>query len=355
MEPNAYGYYKSALKLKLPVSRMDVVFGFKLTLGKQNYHFSYCNTPINSGVSAMISLNKGMCNNLLRSEGIPVPKAAMLDYKTFSLDKLITVTKHLKFPVVVKPLMWSFWGKDVICNIPNIQKLFEESERLIQHHEWLYIEEFYSNLQSYRVLVFKNKILDIIARDPANVTGDGKKTIERLVADENARRAKKATFIGQINFDTESSYCLQDQKLTKHSIPKKGQVVFIGHTSNASRGGTIRSVPNEMCNENKKLFMKIRKTLNMDLTGIDVECKSLMEPIQDSGGVIIEVNHNPSIRIHEEGLGGKVALVTMPIMRSFIYKHPISYFLSLFRFKAFTLCFLSVCVAMAVGFWMAYG
>jgi len=69
--------------------------------------------------------------------------------------------------------------------------------------------------------------------------------------------------------------------------------------------------------------------LNLKIMGIDIQCEDIMKPITASTGVIIEVNRNPSIRIHHEPLKGEPIAVGSMVMRRLIYRHPISYIYSL--------------------------
>ncbi|WP_019215879.1 hypothetical protein [Legionella tunisiensis] len=48
----------------------------------------------------------------------------------------------------------------------------------------------------------------------------------------------------------------------------------------------------------------------MNIVGFDVECPDIDIPIQASGGVIIEANPTPSIRIHEKPMEGAPVMVS---------------------------------------------
>lgn len=330
---NTEAYYNSALKLGLNVQREPSFQGFTVFLANKHYHFSLMTTPYNSGMSFYIANNKFMMNRLLKARNIPVPESVELKFTEFSLEKLLEVTKHLIFPLVVKPKAWTSYGTDVICGISDMKTLFDICETLFKYYPELVIEEYYGKLNSYRVLIFKNKILDVLYRQSARVTGDGKSTITQLVEAENLRRKETSSLLQPIGFNLETDICLKDQKLTKDNVPKQGKKIILNYTVNTSRGGTIKSYTGKICPENLKLFKKITTALNLELAGIDIECKSLELPIEETSGVIIEANPSPSVRIHEEGIGGKKVFVTRTIMRSFIYMHPFGYLWSLLRFK----------------------
>ena len=346
MKYNTHLYYESGLKLGLPVVKNDATDGFNVRLGGKNYYFFNSTTPLNNGVSTIISSHKFTANQLLYVLNIPVPKADILYIEEFSYDKLIEVTKSFKFPVVVKPQAWSMVGKDVICNIPNLAILYEFCVLLFKTNTTLSLEEFHPNLNGYRVLVFENKVIDVLARYPAMVIGDGKHSIEKLVERTNLKRVKENSFYGLIRFDFEAEQALKEQKLTPKDVPKKGQKVIMGYACNASRGGFVRSYKGRICSYNKKLFIKIAKELNLDIAGIDVHCQSLHVPLREGNGIILEVNCSPSVRIHEGGIPGHEIAMSMKVMRTFIYKHPFSYVFNLFKLPGFRSIFIKIFISL---------
>ncbi len=335
MDKNSQVYFNSALKLGLPVEEFEAIDGFRMKLGKHHYYFFDKVMPNNNASSAYVSNNKFAVNAILSKANIPVPKASKILTRDFNYEVLVNGIAGLKFPLVVKPTMFSGMGVDVVCNIPNIHSLFTECEKLVPFYPSLLIEEFHGNLLEYRVLIFENKIIELIERTPATVIGNGKSTIEDLVEKANIQRLSLSNILKPIVFDFEADVSLKNQGLTKNSIPAEGECIPLGFTCNSSRGGSVKVVENKMCKENKKLFLKVAKLLNLQLVGLDVKCKSLFEPIIKTKGVIIEANYCPSIRIHEDGISGVKSQVTMTIMKSFIYKHPIGYLMHLMSNKKF--------------------
>lgn len=341
MDPNSKIYYNSATKLNLPVEECKELEGFILKLGSNNYYFYNKITPYNYTSSTTVSTDKFAMNAILKAANIPVPKARKIDSYSFTYDLLLATVSDLKFPLVVKPTLYTSFGQDVICNIRNMPLLFQQCEKLRKYHSLLSIEEYHGNLQDYRVLVFKNKIIAVTERFPSAVTGNGTDTIEELIKIENIKRSKLVDFLKPIQMDFEFEQSLLTQKLTKDSIPEKGRKIVLGYVCNCSRGGTIKYRSTKMCNENKKLFLKVANILNLELTGIDVACKSLDEPIIGTNGIIIEANPCPSVRIHNEN-------VTILIMKSFIYKHPIDYLVHLLTSKGL-LSYIVILIVMVIA------
>nr|WP_051190565.1 UDP-N-acetylmuramyl peptide synthase [Legionella moravica] len=355
MDRNAERYYKSSKALFLPVKPIEEINGFELVLGSRHYLFRECETPFNNISSSNIAANKYCTSKLLEKAGIPVPQAVAIHIEDFQQNKTRELIADLKFPLVIKPLLDGSKGKDVLCNIQTLDQLMHFLSHYFTIYDYLIIEEFHGNLNSYRVLVFNRRVIGVVQRYPACVIGDGTHTIEQLIALTNKERKTINDFLGPIVMDDEGKIKLKELGKSADYVPAVGERITLAYTSNATRGGTYESLGTRMCKENQRLMSKVASVLNLGLAGIDVECADLNIPITQSNGVIIEVNHRPSVRIHELPLTGKPHLVTRTIMRSFIYRHPLSYLYALYTRKptAFYIRATTACILIGILYWLA--
>ena len=329
MDKNAERYYQSALRFLLPVNHVPEIEGFEIKLGKKRYFFRGSQTPCNNSMSVDIARNKYCMNQLLHQAGLPVPKATAIDITDFEQDAIAAAVADLSFPLVLKPLQGSK-GQDVLCNIQTIEQLKYHASVLFREHHLLTIEEFHGDLNSYRVLVFKKKVIGVVLRYPAHVIGDGEHTLQELIELANIERAKINEILAPIVVDDEVQIRLNELGLTLSNVPQKDERIRLCYTCNSSRGGTFESVSKKICKKNRKLVIKAAGVLNLKLVGFDLVCTDINTPIADSAGVIIEANFRPSIRIHEESMIGRSVNVTKSIVRDFIYQHPLSYLYSLY-------------------------
>lgn len=313
------------MELLLPTELINTIEGFAVRLGKRQYYFRGGDTPFNDYCSANIALNKYCMNKVLEKDGIPVPKAIVLHVKEFEQGELEASIVDLKFPLVAKPTKNGYRGRDVLCNIQTLGQLKHYLEKTFPYYEYLTIEEFHAKLKSYRILVFNKHVIGVIRRYPAHVVGDGKHTIEELVGLTNVRRAKLNDALGNIVIDDECRIKLNELNLSVDYIPQQDERIFLAYTCNATRGGTFKSLGTQICKENSRLMIRAAARLNLNIVGIDVECEDINVPIEQSRGVIIEMNVNPSVKIHEIPMSGIPTRVTKKIMRSLIYRHPFSY------------------------------
>ena len=324
-------------------------------MGKRYYLFRGSETPFNNSSSASIAGDKFGTNKLLEMGGIPVPKAIFLHVSDFQAGYLEERILGLQFPVVIKPLINGAKGLDVLCNIPSMAQLTLFLSQYFLRHDYLLIEEFHGNLKSYRVLVFNRRVVGVVLRFPASVIGDGRHTIKELVELTNTQRLLNNA-LGPILIDEECHIKLNELGLDVEHIPAEGVRIVLCYTSNASRGGLYKSLGKKICKKNRQLMIKAATLLNLDFTGIDVECTDITIPIESSKGVIIEVNHRPSIRIHELPISGEPILVTRKIIRSFIYRHPLSYLQALYtnpRTGVYFRCFILGCIV-AISYYLMH-
>ena len=336
MDKNAYLYYQSACFLKLPSKLLDKIEGFEVMLGNRRYFFRGGETPYNAGSSISVAINKYCMNNILSDAGFPVPKAVAIHCTDFKEEKIKAIMEDLSFPLVVKPMIGTSMGTDVICNITNINQLQKMMAKRFKSHYFLSLEEFHPNLNSYRVLVFYNKVIGVVQRFSARIVGDGIHSIKELIVLTNKERMKlkDKVSLGPIKVDDECLIRLDELNLTQDMVPMLNETIVLCYTCNSSRGGTMKSLGKMICKENARLLCQAAKVLNLNIVGFDVVCEDICIPIEDSPGVIIEANHNPDISIHEHPMFGTPNIVSRRIMKRIIWRHPLSYLIALYKNKA---------------------
>ena len=330
MELNNSLYYKSAIALKLPVKQIESIFTFEVILGKHGYFFFNSATPFNKQSSYIVADNKYCMNKLLDEAGLPVPKATAYSKNEFNKTKIEDIPLNLCFPLVVKPSKGTALGNDVLCNIQTHAELRFYMRLYYQRHSLLSIEEFHGGLNSYRVLVFYNKVIAVLQRFPAAITGNGVNTVRELIELTNLERTKRSLELIKLD-DFEIMIRLKELKITLDTVIPNKKTITIIYTCNRTRGGTTLSLGKQIHPENANLFRRAARTLNMDFVGFDVECEDILKPISETKGVIIEANPCPDIGIHEKPMSGPSVPVSKIMMRRLIYKHPLAFLAGLYR------------------------
>lgn len=330
MNKNTECYYQNALQMHLPVVYDSFTETMSLRLGKKSYFFFRSVSPLNCYTSAEISKNKHAVSHLLSQSGFPVPKTCAIHANDFEEGKLDEIILDLSFPLVVKPVDGGL-GENVLCNIQNREQLNQYLIEKLPEYDYLLIQEFHGNLQSYRVLVLNKKVIGVVLRHPSQVVGNGQHNLQELIDLTNLERQKISDALGPICVDTECNIRLAELGIDLNFIPKNGEQVVLGYTSNATRGGTYISLGKRICKENERFFVRAAKVLDLSLVGFDVQCTDINVSIERSEGVIIEANHGPSVRIHEKPMAGTRVSVCKKILRRLIYRHPLAYLYTLYQ------------------------
>lgn len=331
LNKNTEYYYQAAQNYFLPTQLLPEIDGFEICFAQKRLFFRGSDTPFNNCASSLLTDNKYFMNQLLRRAGIPVPKAVVFEREGFTETLFIKKMSEMKFPVVLKPTQDTSRGTDVLCNIQNVEELKRHLDMAFQKYSLLTIEEFHRGL-NYRVLILKKKIVGVVLRKPAAVTGDGVHSLAELIQIENKKRAALSPILKPIQVDEECFIRLNEIGISLEYIPGPEEEVQLCYTSNATRGGSFISLSQKICKKNKRLLIRVADVFNLDFVGIDVVCSDINMPMEKSG-VIIEANNSPSIRIHLEPIQGTPNFVNKKLIRRLIYQYPFQYLFGLYQNK----------------------
>ena len=81
-------------------------------------------------------------------------------------------------------------------------------------------------------------------------------------------------------------------------MPRKGTRVFLRNNANLSTGGTATDVTDDVHPEIAARAVAAAKMIGLDLCGVDVVCESVLRPLENQAGGVIEVNAAPGLRMH---------------------------------------------------------
>ncbi|MFL5763535.1 MAG: cyanophycin synthetase [Bacteroidia bacterium] len=246
-------------------------------------------------IAVDVSCDKELTKQLLSKALLPVPKGFAIK----SLEKLEELVGELAYPLVAKPLD-GHQGIGITSNITNFEDLkaaFIEAQRF---SETVIIEKYISG-SDFRFLVIGYKLIAVAKRTPACVAGDGRSTIEQLVAAANAdpkRGDGHSNHLTRIKIDNHTLNLLRQNNLTLSSVPGSGEIIYLKGTANISMGGTAEDVTDDVHPENKLLAERTAQIIGLDVCGIDIMAPDISSPITSNGGAIVEVNAAPGLRMH---------------------------------------------------------
>ncbi|MDP3638938.1 MAG: Mur ligase family protein, partial [Azonexus sp.] len=91
---------------------------------------------------------------------------------------------------------------------------------------------------------------------------------------------------------------LAEQGYNADTIPPRGTRVVLRNNANLSTGGTASDVTDDVHPELAACAVAAAQTVGLDICGIDVVCDTMLKPLEDQGGGIVEVNAAPGLRMH---------------------------------------------------------
>ncbi len=256
-------------------------------------------TSLDNYVAIMIMENKYITNKLLREKGLNTPKGIKIS-NDYNLNEIYLKFKERK--IVVKPLTTNFGlGISILDEKYTINKLEQAITLALNEDSEVLIEEFIKG-EEYRFLIIGDEVIGILNRIPANVVGNGKKTIKELVEDKNQSPLRGENYskpLQKIKLGEIEKFVLSQQGFTFESIPKENKVIYLRENSNVSNGGEPIDVTDEVHESYKALAIKASKTLGVNVTGLDMIIENINDAANEKNHSIIELNFNPALHIHK--------------------------------------------------------
>ena len=216
-------------------------------------------------------------------------KKKIFDYKTITKIWLknndLPYVKEINYDnidinekIVIKPINDKCGNGIYIDKRKNLPKKLPEN----------YMAEEFVYGNNYRIIVYKGRIISIILRTGAHITGDGINTIEKLINIENENRCN----------DTKLYCDLKCKKFLK-TILKKNQIYYVNPVSNYAKGGTIKSIDiKKINNEIKEICNKIYKLLNVNIFGVDFICENIEKNFNNQTYAINELEFYNDVGLH---------------------------------------------------------
>ncbi|MBD3362432.1 hypothetical protein GF362_01815 [Candidatus Dojkabacteria bacterium] len=287
-------YLSAAEKLKLNIEIYDKEYSYcRIYNDEKELYIRGITLGVNNYVPIRTAENKHLTYRILHKNDLPVPKQKLFEID--ETDKIIGYCEQ-NFPVVIKPEDSSL-GKGVTVNINSTDEIEPAIQEVSLIGKKKVLVEDYVKGTDYRILIYRNKILDVLKRIPPYVIGDGEKSIKELIASKNKEREKLRLKLIQVDKTVENF--LQDQKLNLNSVLKKGHKVEVRPTCNFALGGETKRIDIKKIHpDTKKMFLEVFKYSKLNLCGIDYITENIYESYKKVGGYINENNGCPNIYIH---------------------------------------------------------
>ncbi len=260
--------------------------------GKGSRRFMSSFSDETSLIGSNIARNKMTSNNLLKMAGLPV--AEQVHVLDLAMAKLKAA--EMGYPVVIKPASLDN-GRGVYPGIFSEKDLGHCFDLVLEHSKSVILEKHIPG-DSFRVEVTKGNIIAIRQRIYPVVTGDGKKTIEMLVAelnDSDQRSDSDFSALKTIAVNSELIYFLQLTGRSLSTVPANGETVRLTRTSNWSQGGSSVPFTEDIHPDNVELCIEAAEVIGLDIAGIDLITDDITKSWKETEAVICEVNAQPQL------------------------------------------------------------
>lgn len=266
--------------------------------GKKEYVKQATKTSKDSYVSMLIMENKVVSKKVLAEAGIKVPAGnnydsiedAKADYRKFENKKIVVKPKSTNFGL----------GISIFQNGFTKEEYFKALEIAFSEDKSVLVEEFISG-REFRFLVIGNEVAGILHRVPANVVGDGKKTIRELVEIKNESHLRGTHYekpLQKIKLGDIEALLLSNQGKDFDYVPYENEIVYLRENSNISTGGDSIDFTDEIPEIYKEIAVRAAKSANVVFCGVDIMIDDIKNENPEGNYAVIEINFNPAIHIH---------------------------------------------------------
>lgn len=256
-------------------------------------------TSVDTYIAPLIMENKEVTKIVLREKGISVPGGISVK----NIEEAVERFSEFKGKdIVVKPKSTNFGkGVFILKNIQALEEYKKAVEQALSYDSIVLIEEFIAG-KEYRFLVIGDEVAGVLHRVPANVVGDGERTIEQLVNEKNKdplRGQGYVTPLEKIKLSNVEKEYLALQGKDINYIPKREELVYLRENSNISTGGDSLDYTDEVHQSYKDIAVRSAKAVGAKICGADIIIEDIKAEAKAENYSIIELNFNPALHIHD--------------------------------------------------------
>ncbi|GAB1386277.1 cyanophycin synthetase [Melaminivora sp.] len=309
--PSTGSIVEAALARGIPIRRLTSGSLVQLGWGSKARRIQAAELDVTSAVAESIAQDKDLTKRLLHAAGVPVP----LGRPVSSVPDAWRVAEEVGLPVVVKPQDGN-QGKGVTVNISTREQLEAAYTTASAFSDEIMVERFLPG-HDFRLLVVGGQLVAAARRDPPQVLGDGQHSVRELVelVNQDPRRGSgHGTALTRIRLDDIALARLAAEGLTPDSVPVQGQRVVLRNNANLSTGGSATDVTDDVHPDIAARAVEAAQTIGLHICGVDVVCETMLKPLEEQSGGIVEVNAAPGLRMHLSPSFGRARNVGQPMV-----------------------------------------
>ncbi|MEO0648643.1 MAG: hypothetical protein AAFZ17_21230 [Cyanobacteria bacterium J06650_10] len=206
------------------------------------------------------------------------------------------------FPLVAKPNFGSL-SENVFPSLTTPLSLEKAAATIAASGHKIQLESHISG-RDYRVLIINHQYAGCVERRPANVTGDGERSILELFHQRNQELGRgeadeEHTTIHQLVFDDITQTLLQRSGYTQDTILPRGEVFYLQKKITASTGSDYIDCTNEVHESIVQSCINFSYHFSTLTLGFDLITTDISQPLSKTSGAFNEYNFLPYVDLHE--------------------------------------------------------
>src|SRR5579871_2249030 len=270
---------------------------FEVRRGEVSTRVVQNSTAMDDLATFCIARSKPVIYRLLNQHGLRTPR-----YAEFAIDDMssaVALLEEVGGDCVVKPGSGSGGGRGITTGIRTRWQLARAAHAASLFSDDLLIEEQIEGT-NYRLLYLDGKLLDAVLRQPPSVTANGRSSLLQLVEESNAQRLARGPKLahGLLTIDLDMKRTLAKQGYTLAAVLPAGTVVTLKTAINENAGPDNVTATDQLGEALIAEGARVAALARVRLAGVDVITRNPRVSLQESGGVILEVNTPPGYYWH---------------------------------------------------------
>jgi cyanophycin synthetase len=275
----------------IPYRRLNDGSLVQLGQGCKQHRIWTAETDRTSALAESIAQDKELTKTLLRNAGIPVPAGRLVS----SPEDAWEAATDVGLPVVVKPKDANH-ARGVFTGLETEAQVKTSYELALREGSAVIVEKFALGAE-HRLLVVGDRMVAAARGDAAQIVGDGQRTVAQLIEEQlnsDPRRGDDESFpLSKIILDPPTVINLERQGYKPESVPVLGTAVVVQYSDNLNTDVTDLVHPTTASH-----VVQAAQIVGLDIAGLDVVVRDISIPLEEQGGVIVEVNAGPGLAMH---------------------------------------------------------
>ena len=291
LNPYARIIAEEALNRGIRLEVTDPEWGeLRLSLGGRSVLTRESLSEFTSAVALSRCDDKRVTRRILERAGVRVPRGVLATED--ELDAAAALLADVG-EVVVKPARGE-QGKGITMGVTDERALERAVTVAAQHCPDVLVEELVAG-DDLRVVVIDHEVVAAAIRRPAEVVGDGRRSVRELVRWTSRRRERATGGESRIPVDDTTAETVAAAGHDLDDVLPEGQRLRVRRTANLHTGGTIVDVTDRLHPDIADAAVRASRAIGIPVTGLDF----LVPDVEGPEHVFIEANERPGLANHE--------------------------------------------------------